>query len=157
MAAISRAHRLLPAEITGLRRNDVRQPCLHDVQFCAARHLLERHRHLDFTRQVGIIEFVRVEDTLIRHEFEILTAEGMTLACGEIPERHFKPASGFRIQFVHGAGETIGWQPFRERITLKKGAIDLFGFRGHDPMKTDGVGHLFPPWSIMRLLDAGPQ
>jgi hypothetical protein len=100
------------------------------------------------TRQVGIIEFVRIPYTLIGREFEIFTAEGLTIARGKISEGNLEPASGLRNEFVHGAGEAIGRQPFRERISLKKGPIDLFGFCAENPMKTDGVGHLDPLWSF---------
>jgi hypothetical protein len=51
---------LLPAEIAGFDRNGVRNAFLHDAELGADGYLLERHRHLHFARQIGIVEFVRV-------------------------------------------------------------------------------------------------
>jgi hypothetical protein len=112
---------------------------------------------LDLTRQVGIIECVRVPYALIGREFEIFTAEGLTIARGKIPEGHFELASGLRNEFMHGAGEAIRRQPFCKRISLKKGPIDLFRFCAENPMKTDGVGHLDPSWSFVFLKQSGRQ
>src|SRR5690242_1931464 len=45
--------RLLPAEITSLGWNGVRDACLHDIQLGADRHSLQRHRHLHLAGQIG--------------------------------------------------------------------------------------------------------
>ena len=79
------------------------------------------------------------------HEFEILTAKRWLCPVVKLRKDILNLAAGFRVEFMHGAGEVIGRQPFRERIALKKGAIDLFWLRGQHPMKTDGMGHSFLP------------
>jgi hypothetical protein len=86
--------------------------------------------------------------TLVWQEFEIFAAERLALPCGEVPEGHFESASGHRVEFVDGAGKTVGRQPFCKRIGLKKGSIDLLGLCGHDAMKTDGVGQLDPRFVV---------
>src|SRR5262245_20147659 len=80
------SQRILPAEIARFHRNGVGKTLLHDVQLGADRYWLECHRHLDFARQIGILESVRVAQALARHEFQICSAERMALARGEIPE-----------------------------------------------------------------------
>ena len=52
------SQRLLPAEITGLRWNGIRQALLHHIEPGADRYFFQRHSHLDVARQVGIVEFV---------------------------------------------------------------------------------------------------
>src|SRR5215475_12683317 len=69
--------RILPAEIARFLRNDVRNTFLHDVHLGANGYLPERHRHLDFARQIGIVEFVRVAQALAGHELQIFSAERM--------------------------------------------------------------------------------
>jgi hypothetical protein len=80
------SQRILPAEIARFLRNDVRNTFLHDVHLGANRYPPERDRHLDFTRQVGIVEFVRVAQALAGHELQIFSAERMAHARGEISE-----------------------------------------------------------------------
>ena len=58
------SQRILPAEIARFHRNGVGKTLLHDFQLSAAGYWLERHRHLDFARQIGIVEFVRVAQAL---------------------------------------------------------------------------------------------
>jgi hypothetical protein len=67
--------RLLPTEIAHLDRNYFRQSSLNNVHCGAARHLLERDSDLNLTRQVRIIEFIRVSDKFARHQFLILSTE----------------------------------------------------------------------------------
>jgi hypothetical protein len=80
------SQRILPAEIARFHRNGVGKTLLHDIQLSAAGYWLERHRHLDFARQIGIVEFVRVAQAFAGYEFQILSAERVALACGEIAE-----------------------------------------------------------------------
>jgi hypothetical protein len=58
------SQRILPAEIARFHRDGVGKTFLHDIQLGADGYLLERHRHLDFARQIGILESVRVVQTL---------------------------------------------------------------------------------------------
>ena len=80
------SQRILPAEIARFHRNDVGNAFLHDVHLGANGYLPERHLHLDFARQIGIVEFVRVAQALAGHELQIFSAERMDHACGEISE-----------------------------------------------------------------------
>src|ERR1700729_1575438 len=48
------SQRLLPAEITSLRGNDIRHPGLRNIQFGADRHFLDDDGHLHLAWQVGI-------------------------------------------------------------------------------------------------------
>src|SRR5215208_3185403 len=90
------SQRILPAEVAHLRRNHVGDTLLHNVDLGAADDGLERHRHLDFARQVGIVESVRVAQALAGHELQIFSAERMARARGEIAERHLESAADFR-------------------------------------------------------------
>src|SRR5437870_5908727 len=74
---------LLPAEIARLRRNDLGNAFLHDVQLGPARDLLQRDGDLHLARQVRVVELVGVADALVRRELEIPSAEGMAFAGGE--------------------------------------------------------------------------
>src|SRR5262245_11726828 len=135
------SQRILPTEIARFYRNGVGKTFLHDIQLGAARYWLERHRHLDFARQIGIVEFVRVAQALAGHELEILSAERVALASGEIAEGHPEAAADFRVEVVHGAGKAVGRQPLRHGICLDEGAIDLIGLRCQDAVQSNGIGH----------------
>src|SRR5438874_5371633 len=80
------SQRFLPAEIARLGRNDRGHTFLRDVQLSSAGYFLQRDRHLHFSRQVRIVELVRVTDALVGFQFEITPAEGVALAGGEICE-----------------------------------------------------------------------
>src|SRR6266576_1521964 len=80
------SQRFLPAEIARFHWNGVGNAFLHDGQLGADGDLLERHRHLHFARQIGIVEFVRVAQALAGHELQIFSAERMAHARGEIAE-----------------------------------------------------------------------
>src|SRR5712675_617620 len=69
------SQRLLPAEITGLRRNDVRDAFLHDAELRADRHFLQRHRHHNLAGEARIVEFVRVAQAFVRNELDIFAAK----------------------------------------------------------------------------------
>src|SRR5690349_18043020 len=56
--------RLLPPQITHLRRNHLRYPFLHDAHVGPDRHFLEHDRGLHLTRQVRVVELVGVDDAL---------------------------------------------------------------------------------------------
>src|SRR4029077_20237876 len=78
------SQRLLPAEITGLRWNGVRQALLHHVELGADRYFFQRHSHLGVPRQVGIVEFVRVAQAFVRNELDIFASERMAFARRDI-------------------------------------------------------------------------
>src|SRR5258707_10310483 len=50
------------------------------------RSLLQCHRHLKLTRQVGVVELIGVAQAFIRYELHILAAERVTVAGRKIPE-----------------------------------------------------------------------
>ena len=59
--------RFLPTDVAGLGRNDFGYAFLHDVQLGSTGHLLQGDGRLHFSRQIRIVESVRVTDTLVWH------------------------------------------------------------------------------------------
>ena len=47
----------------------------------------------------------------------------------EMGERHLEAAADPQVLFVHGAGEAIGREPFRQRRGVDESAIDALGRR----------------------------
>src|ERR1700690_4526733 len=80
------SQRLLPTQVTGFDWNDIRQTFLHDVDFRAERDFFQRHRHLNLTGQVRVLELVGVAQALVRDDLDILTSERVAMAGGEIPK-----------------------------------------------------------------------
>src|SRR3954454_3992825 len=80
------AQRLLPAEVTRLRWDDIGNACLSDVHLGAYGDSLQANRYLDLAGQVGVVELVGVSHTFAGDEFDILPAERMTVACREVPK-----------------------------------------------------------------------
>src|SRR5262249_31526519 len=78
--------RLLPAEITGLDRDGRRQALLDDIDLRTDRHRLQGDGGDHLTEQVRILEAIRVADELICNEIQVLAAEDVRLAGGEICE-----------------------------------------------------------------------
>ena len=64
--------RFLPAEIAGLGGNDCGHTFLHNSDFRSTRDVLQRDRHVNFSRQVRVVEVVRVPKAFIGHKFKIL-------------------------------------------------------------------------------------
>ena len=143
-----KSERFLPAEIAGIRGNDVRHPLLHDIQLRADGHLPEGDRHLNFPRQVRIIELVRVADPLVRRQFEELPAEGVAMSRGEIREGHLVCAADPGIHMVNLAGESVWRQPFSHGVGIKERPIDSLRRRTKYPVKPDRVG-----WHALRPFD----
>src|SRR5258707_15467852 len=77
------------------------------------RSLLQCHRHLKLTRQVGVVELIGVAQAFIRYELHILAAERVTVAGRKIPEGYPMSATDFRIKLMHGACKAVGRQPLR--------------------------------------------
>jgi hypothetical protein len=83
--------------ITGLGRDRLGNAFLHDADVRAAGHGTQddgRHHH---PRQAGIVEAVAVPDALEGHQFQVLPAEGMAVARGEVGEGHPVAAADARI------------------------------------------------------------
>src|SRR5262249_51923112 len=78
--------RRLPAELTGLARDGRRQALLDDIDLRADRHRLQGDGGDHLTEQVRILEAIRVADELIWNEIQVLAAEDVPLADGEICE-----------------------------------------------------------------------
>src|SRR6187399_1947352 len=78
--------RLLPSEITGLRRNHVWNSRLHHFEFGAHRNLFESHRHFHGAREIRIVEPVGVTQLLAWPKLQVLTAEAVAVAGGKIGE-----------------------------------------------------------------------
>src|SRR5512146_93374 len=135
------SQRVLPAEITSLGRNDIRDALLHDMELRPDRYFLQGYRHLNIAGQVGIIELVRVTQALVGNELDIFAAKRMALARREISKRHFERAADAWLEMMHGAGKAIGRKPFRECVRLEKRAIDLLRPGCEDAMQAHGVGH----------------
>src|SRR5690348_590126 len=67
--------RILPAEIAGFRRDGARNALLHDIDLRPEEDLLQRDGRLHLSGQIGVVEPVRVDDALVRHQLEELAAE----------------------------------------------------------------------------------
>ncbi len=91
--------------------------------------------------QVGIVEYVRVAQALAGQELQVLAAERMAVAGGEIAKRHLVSAADFRVEVMHGAGKAVRRQPPRHCVGLDEGAVDFFGGGCEDAVQADGVGH----------------
>ncbi len=74
---------------------------LHDRDVGADQHFLQHDRDVHPAGQVRIVELVRVAELLVRHELEILAAERVRVAGGEVAERHAERAADPRILVVH--------------------------------------------------------
>src|SRR6266536_4212823 len=110
--------RLLPPEVTSLGRNHLGNSFLHDGDFSAARHLLQRHGALHFPRQVRVVELVGVANALVRHELEISSPEGMAFAAVEVRERHPVRSADLGVELMHFTGETVRRQPLSHRVRI---------------------------------------
>src|SRR5688572_31301269 len=62
-------------------------------------------------------------DALVRHQLEVLAAEGVAIAGAEIRKRHLERAARLGLQVVHLAGEPVRWKPFGHRIGIEERAI----------------------------------
>src|ERR1700722_7832806 len=66
---------VLPAEIARLQRNHIRPTFLQDGQLCPNRHGPQCYRHLNFSRQIWILESVRVTQPFTRDQLNVCAAE----------------------------------------------------------------------------------
>src|SRR5690606_14426201 len=70
---------LLPTEVAGIRRNDVRNTLLDDVHLGSDAHFLQSDGDFHLAGQARIVEPVRVTNSLVRLELEVAAAVGMAL------------------------------------------------------------------------------
>ena len=131
--------RFLPTEIASLDRNGCGDPFLRDVQLGSAEYLLQGDRRLHFSRQVHVVEFVRVTDALVRRQFEIGSSEGMALTGGEIGERHRVSAADFGVQVMNLARESVRWKPLGHCIGIEELSINFLRRRAEHPVESDGA------------------
>jgi hypothetical protein len=73
----------------------------------------EADGHLDFSREVWVIEAVCIPNELMWHQFHVASAERVALAIGEVRERHPMSAANGRFHIMNLAGEAVRGQPFR--------------------------------------------
>jgi hypothetical protein len=82
-----------------------------------------------------------VTDPLVRHELQVLAAEGMTAARREIPEGHLVGTPYAGLDVMNRCGESVRWHPLDQGIGLQKGAVNALWLRAQDSMKANCVGH----------------
>ena len=105
-----------------------------------AEYLLQDDRRLHFSREVRIVELVRVADALAGLQLQIRSAEGVALAGGEIGERHLVCAADFSVQVMDLARESIRWKPLGHRVRVQERAINSLRRRADHSVKSNGVG-----------------
>jgi hypothetical protein len=75
----------------------------------------------------------------VRLQFEIGSAEGVTLAGSEIGERHLVSAADFRIQMMNLAGESVRWKPLCHCVRVQERPINFLRRGPEHPVETDRV------------------
>src|SRR2546425_3510457 len=138
--------RFLPAQIASLWWNGLGYPFLDYVHLSTAGHLLQRYRRLHFSGEVRVVEFVRVANAFMWHQFKIFSAEGVAVACGEVREGHPVGAADFGIYVVNLAREAVRWKPFGHCVCIEECSIDFLGRRTEHSVKPDSVGHQTSPF-----------
>src|SRR5262245_17504002 len=68
----------------------------------------------------------------------------MTLASGEVRERHLECAADLRVHVVDLARESVRRKPFRHGVGVQKRPINFFRRRAEHAMKSNRVRHNFP-------------
>ena len=69
-----------PAKGARLRRDDIRQPRLHDVHLGPDNDFLQRDGHHHLARQVRVVEPIRPANPFVWNELQVFTAEGVAFA-----------------------------------------------------------------------------
>ena len=131
--------RLLPAQVTLLRRNHSRHAFLRDVDFGAAGHGAQVDRGLHLSWQVRIVEYGRVADLLAWMQLQVFPAKRMGEAGAQVDERHAVLAAHAGIHFVHFAQVAIGRQPFVEGGGGGPGLVNAVRGSAQDAVQFDDV------------------
>src|SRR6266571_3524623 len=131
--------RFLPAQIASLARDRGGDSFLGDVQFGSAEHLLQYDRGLHFSRQVRVIEFVRVADALVRRKLDIGAAERVAFAGAEVSERHLVRSADLSLQVMNLAREPVRWKPLGHSIGIEERSINSLRCRPEHSMESDVV------------------
>ena len=103
--------------------------------------LVQADRHVHLAGQIRVVELVRVADPFVRHQLDVLPAEGVAAARREVRERHLVGATEAGVHVMHLAGESVGRQPLDHRVRIEEGAIDPLGRSPQDAVKADGAWH----------------
>ena len=91
-------------------------------------------RHL--ARQVRIVELVGVAKALVRDELEVLAAERVALAGGEVGERHLVRAADSGVHMVNLAGEAVRRQPLGHGVGIEERPVDPLRRRPQHAVET---------------------
>jgi hypothetical protein len=83
----------------------------------------------------------KVANPFVRHQFEILPAEGVALARGEIRERHFVRAANAGVHVVNLAGKSVWRESFDHRFRIEERPVDQLGSSPEDTVQLNGAGH----------------
>src|SRR5262245_64875931 len=75
---------------------------------------------------------------LVGEEFQVLPAEGMRVAIGEIGEGHLVGAANSCLKMMDLRREAMRWQPFTQSLSIQKGPIDAFGRSTNHAMQSHG-------------------
>jgi len=134
--------RLLPADITGIRRNRSGNAFLNHMQLGAAGDRLQSDGDVHLTGKVGIVEAIGVTKAFVRDQFLINGGERMAVTGAEVGERHSVAATDSSVHMMNFAGEAIGRQPFHQGVGVGEGTIEAFGCRAQHTVEFDRMsGH----------------
>jgi hypothetical protein len=87
---------------------------------------------------------VRVANAFMWHQFEKASAERVSVACGEVRERHLVGAADFGIEVVNLARKAVWREPFGHCVWIEERSIDFLRRRTEHSVKLDGrCGHNF--------------
>src|SRR6266850_7890251 len=76
----------------------------------------------------------------MRHQFKILSAEGVAVACGEVREGHLVGTADCRIYMVNLAGKPVRRKPLGHCVWIQECPIDPLRRRTEHSVKPNGAG-----------------
>lgn len=132
--------RRLPAQVARFNGDHFGDALLHGRELGAAHDGLEGDGGDHRAGEVGVVEAVVVDDALVGHQLEVLAAEGVHLAVGEVGELHAVAAAHARVHLEHAPREAVRRQPLGHGVGVQKGAVDALGRRGEHAVQGDGSG-----------------
>jgi hypothetical protein len=74
------------------------------------------------------------------HQFKILSAEGVPVACGEVREGHRVETADFRIELMNLAGKAVRREPLGHGVWIEECPIDFFGRGTEHSVEANGAG-----------------
>jgi hypothetical protein len=78
-------------------------------------------------------------NALMGHQFKILPAEGVAVACGEIRKGHFESTADFGFNLVNLACNSVRRKPFAHCAGIEECSIDSLSGCTQHAVKSDGV------------------